>query len=85
MARQSQTRGTRHGVHGGGLGRVLFVAVLMAMLLMPLSGRGVGAQPIDQVDPTILQDQPVAAHPHCASCPVRESSRTKPSHMRWKL
>ena len=63
MARQSQTRGTRHGVHGGGLGRVLFVAVLMAMLLMPLSGRGVGAQPIDQVDPTILQDQPVVLDP----------------------
>src|SRR5882724_12854572 len=34
---------------------------------------------------TILQDQPVAAHPHCASWPVRESSRTKPSPMRWKL
>ena len=33
---------------------------------------------------TILQDQPVAAQPHCATCPVRESSRTKPSPMRWK-
>src|SRR6476660_10057257 len=43
----------------GGLMRVLFAAVLLALVVMPLTDIGVSAQDNIKIDPVILQDQPV--------------------------
>ena len=60
--RTQSTRKTRSQRHGG-LVRVLFAAVLLGLLVLPLTAQQIGAQDARQVNPDLVLDEPIVIQP----------------------
>jgi len=75
-----QTRSHKHSGNsfGGSLTRALFVAFLMAMIILPLTGNMAGAEDNVVINPVVLGDQPLVVDPSVINPPIVDPDPVTP-------